>query len=211
MCVDVHVAGQTAATDWPSYNRTPTSERYAPLDQIDRTNVSKLKSQCVFDLNVDTNFQTGPIVIGGTLYATTDKDLIALDAATCQQKWRVGEEGPSVGLAVNRGAAYLDGRLFRGTSDGGVTAYDAQTGKKIWTTRIADREKGESVPSAPLAWNGLLFVGTAGSDVYGGEGAHVRARGRDWQGGVGNLYRADRCAAAWQRENAGPGEDDVGQ
>jgi len=35
-----HLAGQTAATDWPSYNRTPTSERYAPLDEIDRTNVS---------------------------------------------------------------------------------------------------------------------------------------------------------------------------
>jgi alcohol dehydrogenase (cytochrome c) len=170
VCVTAHLAGQTASTDWPSYNRTPTSERYAPLDQIHRNNVSNLKSLCVFDLNVDTNFQTGPIVIGGTMYATTDKDLIALDAATCQQKWRVGEEGPSVGLAVNRGAAYLDGRLFRGTADGGVTAYDAQTGKKIWTTRIADREKGESVPSAPLAWNGLVFVGTAGSDVYGVKG-----------------------------------------
>ena len=34
-----HLAGQTAATDWPSYNRTPTSERYAPLDQINKDNV----------------------------------------------------------------------------------------------------------------------------------------------------------------------------
>src|SRR5262245_46749544 len=69
------LSGQTASTDWPSYNRTLTSERYAPLDQIDRTNVSNLRQQCVYDLNVDTNFQTGPIVIGRTLYATTDKEL----------------------------------------------------------------------------------------------------------------------------------------
>ena len=76
-------AADTVTTDWPSYNRTPTSERYAPLDQINRNNVSSLKSLCVFDLNVDTNFQTGPIVVAGTLYATTDKELFALDAATC--------------------------------------------------------------------------------------------------------------------------------
>src|SRR5262245_58992533 len=130
VCVGAHLAGQTTAADWPSYNRTLTSERYAPLDQIDRANVSRLRQLCVFDLNVDTNFQTGPLVIGGTLYATTDKEILALDAATCQQKWRVRDPGPSVGLAVNRGAAYLDGRLFRGTSDGELAAYDAQTGKK---------------------------------------------------------------------------------
>ena len=163
-------AAQNSGTDWPSYNRTLTSDRFSPLDQINRSNASKLKQLCVYDLNVDTNFQTGPIVIGGTLYATTDKDIVAIDAATCQQKWRVGEPGPSVGLSVNRGAAYLDGRLFRGTSDGELAAYDAQTGKKLWTTRLADREKGESVPSAPIAWNGMVFVGTAGSDVYGVKG-----------------------------------------
>ena len=170
LCVAGRLAGQSATTDWPSYNRTLTSERYAPLDQIDKNNVASLRQVCVYDLNVDNNFQTGPIVVGRTLYATTDKELVALDAETCQQKWRVREDGPAGGLGVNRGAAYLDGRLFRGTSDGSVAAYDAETGKKIWSTRLADREKGESVPSAPLAWNGLVFVGTAGSDVYGVKG-----------------------------------------
>ncbi|HEY7448037.1 MAG TPA: PQQ-binding-like beta-propeller repeat protein, partial [Vicinamibacterales bacterium] len=164
------LAAQTPNVDWPSFNRTHTSDRYAPLDQINRTTVSKLKQLCVFDFNVDTNFQTGPLVIGRTLYATTDKEIVAIDAETCQQKWRVREEGPSVGLAVNRGAAHLDGRLFRGTGEGDVIAYDAATGKKLWTTRIASREKGESVPSAPIAWNGLVFVGTAGSDNYGVQG-----------------------------------------
>jgi PQQ-dependent dehydrogenase (methanol/ethanol family) len=160
-------AADTVVKDWPTYNRTLTSERYAPLDQINRSNVSRLKQLCVYDLNVDTSFQTGPIVIGRTLYATTDKEILAIDAETCQQKWRVREEGSSLGLRVNRGAAYLDERLFRGSGEGNVLAYDAATGKKLWTTHIAEPDKGESMPSAPIAWNGMVFIGTAGSERYG--------------------------------------------
>jgi alcohol dehydrogenase (cytochrome c) len=163
-------AADPLVTDWPSYNRTLTSQRYAPLDQINRTNASRLKQLCVYDLNVDVPFQTGPIVIGRTLYATTDKEILAIDAETCQQKWRVREDGPSLGLRVNRGAAYLDGRLFRGTGEGNVLAYDAATGKKLWSTHLADPDKGESMPAAPIAWNGLIFIGTAGSDRYGVKG-----------------------------------------
>jgi alcohol dehydrogenase (cytochrome c) len=160
-------AADTVVQDWPSYNRTLSGERYAPFDQINRTNVSRLKQLCVYDLNLETSFQTGPIVIGRTLYATTDKELLAIDAETCQQKWRVREEGPSLGLRVNRGAAYLDRRLFRGTGEGNVLAYDADTGRKLWSTHLADPAKAESIPAAPLAWNGLVFIGTAGSDRYG--------------------------------------------
>src|SRR5262245_47573561 len=110
------LAADGPQTDWPSYNRTLTSERYATLDQINRANVSKLKQLCVYDLRIDSSFQTGPIVIGRTMYATTDKEILAIDAATCQLKWRVQEEGPpAIGLRVNRGAAYLDGQLFTGT------------------------------------------------------------------------------------------------
>jgi alcohol dehydrogenase (cytochrome c) len=162
--------GAQTPTDWPTYNRTLGSDRYVPFDQINRSNVARLKVLCTYDLNVDVSFQTGPIVIGRTLYGTTDKEIFAIDAETCQQKWRVREEGPSLGLRVNRGAAYLDGKLFRGTDEGNVLAYDAATGKKLWTTRIADPAKAESVPSAPVAWNGLVFIGSAGSDRYGVKG-----------------------------------------
>src|SRR3979409_943790 len=143
-------AADSPVTDWPSYNRTLTSERYVPFDQINKTNVARLKQLCVYDLDVDTSFQTGPLVIDRTLYATTDKEILAIDADTCQLKWRVREDGPSLALRVNRGAAYLDGRLFRGTGEGNVLAYDAATGKKLWTTRLASRDKGEGIPSAPI-------------------------------------------------------------
>ena len=166
-CIAAAQAPDALATGWPSYNRTLSSERYVPFDQINSTNVSRLKQLCVYDLNVDTSIQTGPIVIDRTLYATTDKEIFAIDAETCEQKWRVREEGPSIGQRVNRGAAYLDGRLFRGTEEGDVLAYDAASGKKLWSTHLADPQKGESVPAAPIAWSGLVFIGTAGSDRYG--------------------------------------------
>jgi alcohol dehydrogenase (cytochrome c) len=51
-----------------------------------------------------------------------------------------------------------------------VLAYDFKTGKRLWETRIADAKRGESVPSAPIAWDGLVFVGNAGGDFKGGKG-----------------------------------------
>jgi alcohol dehydrogenase (cytochrome c) len=114
------------------------------------------------------------IVVGGTLYATTKREVVAIDAGTCALKWRVREEEPPAGgrggTGTNRGLAYLDGRLFRGMPEGDVIAYDAGSGKKVWSSRIADRTPGESVPAAPIAWNGLVFVGNAGGDAYGVKG-----------------------------------------
>src|SRR5258706_8280954 len=162
-------ADAPAMTDWPSYNRTLTSERYAPFDQINKANVAGLKQVCVYDLATDTSSQTGPIVVGRTLYGTTEMDIFAIDAATCQQKWRIHEDVKGA-LPVNRGAAYLDGQLFRGTQDGRVLSYDAATGKKLWEARIADPKKGESVPAAPIAWNGMVFIGNTGGDRFESRG-----------------------------------------
>ena len=87
--------------------------------------------------------------------------------------------------------AWLDKRLFRGAGDGTVIAYDARTGKKLWATAIADPKKGESVPAAPIAWNGMVFVGNAGGDAKGVRGADVRARCGQRQGRLGVLPGAE--------------------
>jgi alcohol dehydrogenase (cytochrome c) len=73
-------------------------------------------------------------------------------------------------LNNNRGAAYMDGRLFRGAADGNVRAYDFRTGKQLWATSIADPKKMEVLPAAPIAWNGLVFMGVAGGDFKGVRG-----------------------------------------
>jgi alcohol dehydrogenase (cytochrome c) len=163
-------AARSASGDWLSYNNTLTSERFSPLREITRDNVANLDVVCRYDTGQQTSFQTGPLMVDGTIYLTTESDTIALDASNCQEKWRVRESIPTSYLKVNRGVAYLDGSLFRGTQDGRVIAYDAHDGRKLWETRIADPAKGESVPAAPIAWSGLVFIGNAGGDNYGVKG-----------------------------------------
>src|SRR5215469_8800537 len=48
--------------DWPSYNRTLTSERFAPLSEINTQNTSKLKVLCTYDTGSFTAFESGLIM-----------------------------------------------------------------------------------------------------------------------------------------------------
>src|ERR1700731_4145437 len=156
--------------DWPSYNRTLTSERYSPLSQINTKNVGKLKVLCTYDVNQFAAFESGLIMVDNALIGTTEFDIFSLNPANCAENWRTHEDYSPALLPANRGAAYLDGMVFRGTQDGRVLAYDFKTGKRIWETTIADPKQGETVPSAPIAADGLVFVGNAGGDFKGGKG-----------------------------------------
>ena len=159
-----------AAADWPSYNKTLTSERFSGLSQINTQNVGKLKVLCTYDTKQFTTFESGLIVVEGALIGTTEFDIFSIDPATCAENWRTHEDYPGYLLPVNRGAAYLDGMLFRGTEDGRVLAYEFKTGKRVWETAIADPKKNEVVPAAPIAWEGLVFIGNAGGDQKGAKG-----------------------------------------
>src|SRR5262249_43870363 len=158
------------AADWPSYNKTLTSERFSDLSQINTKNVAKLKVLCTYDTWRLTSFESGLIMMEGALIGTTEFDIFSIDPSTCAESSRTHEEYPAYILPTNRGAAYLDGMLFRGTDDGRVLAYDVKTGKRLWETTIADKTKGENVPAAPIAWEGLVFIGNSGGDFKGAKG-----------------------------------------
>ncbi|HXW73718.1 MAG TPA: PQQ-binding-like beta-propeller repeat protein [Steroidobacteraceae bacterium] len=159
-----------AAADWPSYNRTPSSDRYSPLKQINKTNIAALKVLCTYDVGGFDAFESGLLMVDDALIATTEFDILSLNPANCALNWRTHEDYPRNIKPANRGAAYLDGMLFRGTQDGRVLAYDFRTGERLWATRIADPKLGESVPAAPIAWDGLVFIGNSGGDFKGGKG-----------------------------------------
>jgi len=163
-----------APGDWPSYNRTPSSQRYSPLAQINAKNVGNLKVLCTYDLHTITAFETGLIMVNNALIGTAEFEVFSINPATCAENWRTHVDSAGSLLPANRGAAYMDGMLFRGTQDGRVLAFDFKTGKQLWDTTIADPKHGESVPSAPIAWDGLVYVGNAGGDFKGGKG-HVFA------------------------------------
>ena len=162
---------QDKSADWPSYNRTLSGDRYAPQTAVTPATVKRLQPLCHYDLGRQSSFQTGPLVIRGTIYVTTDFDTIAIDGATCAEKWRATESYTAAGpLRVNRGAAYADGRVFRGTQDARVLAYDAASGKRLWEVTVGDPALGETVPAALFAWQGLVFAGNAGGDNKGVKG-----------------------------------------
>ena len=157
--------------DWPAYNRTLDSVRHSPLDEITAGNVGRLVEICTYDTGLETSFQTGPLAIDGVLYFTTEFDTFAVDGADCTEIWRTTLDYERAGpLRVNRGAAYLDGRLFRGLQDGRLIALDAKSGELLWEAQIGIADKGETIPAAPTAWDGKVFVGNAGGDNYGVKG-----------------------------------------
>lgn len=163
------------AGDWAGYNRNLAGDRYSPLAEINTGNVGQLKTICNYTLPEVTALQTGPIVVNGTMYFTTDTISYAIDASSCAEKWKTvrHSETPSA-LGVNRGFAYMNGRLFRGTSDAHVIALDAATGNTVWDSVLDIKGPGITLPMAPVAANGLVYIGNAGGDIAGITG-HVYA------------------------------------
>jgi alcohol dehydrogenase (cytochrome c) len=164
----VEASPEKASHEWSSYNRELASQRYSPLSQIDHDNVGTLKVLCTYDTKQYSSFEAGLIMVNGALIGTTERDIFSIDPATCAENWRTRDRSDD--LRASRGAAYLDGLLFRGHGDGRVAAYDFKTGARVWETSIANRRLGESVGAAPIAWNGLVFIGNAGGDEKGVKG-----------------------------------------
>lgn len=154
-----------ANANWAAYNNDPASTRYSSLAEITTQNVASLKPLCEIRLGEEGAFESGPVVIGDTMFVTTPHTTVALNATNCAVIWRsVDQPKQKDVFPVNRGVAYLDGRLFRGTPDGRLLALDAKSGKVLWDVQAGDPKIGEFLSSAPIAWNGMIFTGVAGSD-----------------------------------------------
>jgi quinoprotein glucose dehydrogenase len=102
----------TPPVEWRIYGGGNANIRYSPLTQITRDNVKQLQQAWTFDSGdafPGSELQCNPIIVHGTLYATTPKvNVVALDAATGQQKWRFDpHQGRRVlGKMRNRGVTY---------------------------------------------------------------------------------------------------------
>jgi alcohol dehydrogenase (cytochrome c) len=158
-------------TDWPAYNNDPGSNRYSPLQQMVKVNVSTLHPICSATLDNPVGFEAGPVVVGGVLYATTLDNTYAIDATNCKILW-TNHYPVNIGLS-NRGVAYANGMVFRGMWDGHVLAINASTGATVWQVSLTNGDPSQFLSAAPIAWRSALILGTAGADI-GGKG-HVYA------------------------------------
>ncbi|MCH8333164.1 PQQ-binding-like beta-propeller repeat protein, partial [Candidatus Sumerlaeota bacterium] len=146
----------TRGEEWPSYGGDAGSTKYSPLDQINKENFESLRVVWTWQSPDDrimrenrgvarlriSGFKATPLMIGGVLYLNTGLDQVAaLDALTGDLLWihdpesyKGGAPASAVGF-LNRGVTYWsdgeDQRIFHGTSDGYLMAFNARTGKPI--------------------------------------------------------------------------------
>ncbi|MBI2422433.1 MAG: PQQ-binding-like beta-propeller repeat protein [Candidatus Hydrogenedentes bacterium] len=139
-------------TSWPTYNGDLGSTKYAPLDQINKDNVSQLTLAWQWDspenalAAKDRRLMTfaheaTPLMADGVLYTLTSHCVAAaMDAATGETQWTYDPESYKAGRPTNlgflaRGLAYwTDGsvkRLFVPTGDSRLIAVDAVSGKPV--------------------------------------------------------------------------------
>jgi len=181
----VHAESSAPAdTDWPSYNHNVNGQRWTELDQVTVDNAARLGEVCRLPVEQAGAFHTGILHIDDTLYFTTATDTLAVDSADCTLRWRHHYEiaDPSgTALMVNRGLAYANGRLYRGTTDARLLAIDAHSGETVWQFQAGDPQQGEFFSSAPQVYQGLVIIGTAGGDwgIRGRVMAYDVATGRE--------------------------------
>ncbi|GBQ10805.1 membrane-bound PQQ-dependent dehydrogenase, glucose/quinate/shikimate family [Komagataeibacter rhaeticus] len=121
-------ADGVADADWQAYGRTMGGDRYSPLAQITRGNVSHLKRAWVTrtgdveqdgegtvagpDQGHEFNLEVTPLKVGDTLYMCTPHSwVMALDATTGKVKWKFDPHPDTADLAKNvylacRGVSY---------------------------------------------------------------------------------------------------------
>ena len=172
-----------APGDWVSYGGTNWSQKYSPLDQIDRDNFKTLTvawSWTSPDFEIvkaigktispplsATGLKGTPLVVNGTMFMSTGLgQIVALDAATGATKWlynpesyKNGGSASVVGPWQTRGVAYWtdgasDRRVLMGTSDGYLIAVNADTGTSIDSFGV--KGKADLYPAIPRAHRNTL-------------------------------------------------------
>jgi alcohol dehydrogenase (cytochrome c) len=162
---ELNAAGANAA-DWLHANHDYGGQRFVEATEITRQNAAALRPVCRHEIGDLYPFITSPIVYHNVIYVTTPATTIALDAVTCQVRWRhtwaakARENWPQ-----NRGAAVKAGRVVRGTRDGYLIALDADTGTLLWDRPAADAAKGETFTMPPVIFEDLVIIGPAGGEV----------------------------------------------
>src|SRR5215470_12587375 len=161
--------------DWVTNGGNLTNQRYSTLKQIDTTNVKQLKGAWMTRLKGSGaagkySFEASPLVKDGIMYVITgNDDVFALQAKTGAILWEywsgIDQKITTVCCGwVNRGLAMGEGLLFFGQLDANVVALDMKTGKVVWKTPIEQWEHGYTITSAPIYYDGMIYIG-----IFGGE------------------------------------------
>jgi alcohol dehydrogenase (cytochrome c) len=178
-------SGASGNVGWGGFGNTPDETRHTSLTLINKGNIDQLGREFTLDFNkyfpgTRRGEQSYPVVVGDTMYVTTNEgNTYALDATTGAKKWMWSPPNIAVfnkaGIVANRGVAVCDGKVFLLTIDLAIIALDQNTGNLLQRMPIsravpgATSAYGYAETSAPICAEHKLFVGAAGSE-YGVRG-----------------------------------------
>src|SRR5262245_46634325 len=116
--------GTEDPNNWPQYHRTSNAWRYSPLEQINKTNVGKLKVAWIRQGgDITHGIQETPIVVDGVVYSITAQNRVAaLDARSGKEIWRFEPKLDPLTKKVlfspySRGVTVGRGKVFIATVD----------------------------------------------------------------------------------------------
>lgn len=153
-----------AAEDWVWWRRTPQSQGFSPLDEINTGNVGRLSLAWVWGMEPGRS-QPSPLVRDGVIYVPNFGNVVqALDGRNGNLLWEYRRQFPEGGRqgAVLRTLAMWEDMIYVATTDAHMVAIDARTGAERWQVRIADTAMGYSNTSGPIVADGVLVNGITG-------------------------------------------------
>ena len=179
--------------DWLMIRRTYDGWGYSPLDKINTRNVGRLKPVWMIETGETRVHESAPVVNNGVMFVTTpNNQVIALDAKTGAILWRYKRPrapGALVPHDTSRGVALYGNKVYFAGGEAVVVALDAQTGKEVWSTTVADNKSGYYISLAPLVANGKVMVGTSGGE-YGVRGFVAALDPDTGQGAVAHVHHS---------------------
>jgi quinohemoprotein ethanol dehydrogenase len=170
---------EEAGDNWVTNGGNLTNDRFSSLDEIDTENVKELKGDWVTKIGKEAtaakfSAEGQALEYEGTIYISDGADNVyAMDAGTGRIIWTYEPHLPPdpLGEVVccgwdNRGVAIGDGMVFVSQLNGDQVALDQETGKVAWATPVVEPGKGFTITSAPLYYDGRVYVGGSGGE-YG--------------------------------------------
>ena len=147
--------------DWLAWRRTPDGWGYSPLNQINRTNVSRLKMVWTRGLIGPGNQEGTPLVHDGVMFIPNPGDnIVAVDATSGDLIWEYRRKLPEgVRPKTNRTLAMWGDMILNSSSDNMVYALNARTGNLVWETKVLDATKRAPTSGGPIVANGKLITG----------------------------------------------------
>jgi alcohol dehydrogenase (cytochrome c) len=152
------------AGDWTYWRRTPQSQGYSPLDQINTDNVSRLSLAWVWGMESGRS-QPAPLVRDGIIFIPNFGNVVqALDGKDGTLLWEYRRQFPEGGRRGGhlRTLAMWEDMIYVATTDAHLVALDARTGAVRWDVEIDDEQKGFSNTSGPIVADGVVINGITG-------------------------------------------------